>query len=109
MSIKSMKITLSLLFAYLLINCVNLLNQEVRLQNYQARLDDDMQQVQAEQEQLQQELAYYSTPEGVEELARKRLGYYKKGELPLRVIASAPSDAQADSPVVDAHIRTPAE
>ena len=99
MSMKTMKITLALLFVYLLINCINLLNQEVRLQNYQARLDDDMQQVQAEHSQLKQELAYYSTPEGVEELARKRLGYYKKGELPLRVIASASTETAQDKAV----------
>lgn len=85
---KTMKIALSLVFAYLLVNCINLLNQEMRLQNYQARLDLDVQQVQTEQSKLKQDLKYYGTSEGVEELARKRLGYYKQGEIPLRVIES---------------------
>src|SRR5687768_14206222 len=88
---KTMKIALSLVFVYLLVNCINLVNQEMRLQNYQTRLDDDMQKVVSEQVKLKEELKYYNTSEGVEELARKRLGYYKQGEIPLRVIESAPA------------------
>lgn len=86
---KTMKIALALVFVYLLVNCINLVNQEMRLQNYQARLDQDMQNVHSEQAKLQQDIKYYSTSEGVEELARKRLGYYKQGEIPLRVIESS--------------------
>ncbi|HEY9843592.1 MAG TPA: septum formation initiator family protein [Candidatus Obscuribacterales bacterium] len=84
-----MKIALALVFVYLLVNCINLVNQEMRLQNYQARLDQDIQHVRKEQSKLKGDLKYYNTSEGVEELARKRLGYYKQGEIPLRVIESA--------------------
>lgn len=94
---KTMKIALALVFVYLLINCINLVNQEMRLQNYQARLDEDVRNVQAEQAKLKQDLKYYSTSEGVEELARKRLGYYKQGEIPLRVIESAQPDSSKDA------------
>lgn len=91
---KTMKIALGLVFVYLLVNCINLVNQEMRLQNYQARLNVDMQKVHTEQEKLKQDLKYYSTSEGVEELARKRLGYYKQGEIPLRVIESGQPQTQ---------------
>ncbi len=95
-----MKIALSLVFVYLLVNCINLINQEMRLQNYQTRLDDDMQKVVSEQVKLKEDLKYYGTSEGVEELARKRLGYYKKGEIPLRVIESAPNQSNDQGVVV---------
>lgn len=88
-----MKVILAALFVYLSVNCVNLINQELRLQKYHARLEQDMAAVKAQQDQLKSELAYYKTPEGVEELARKRLGYFKKGEIPLRVIESTPAEA----------------
>lgn len=94
---KTMKIALALVFVYLLINCINLVNQEVRLQNYQARLDQDVQHVRSEQTKLKQDLKYYGTSEGVEELARKRLGYYKQGEIPLRVIESAAPETDSSS------------
>ncbi|PKL75178.1 MAG: hypothetical protein CVV27_16730 [Candidatus Melainabacteria bacterium HGW-Melainabacteria-1] len=87
---KTMKIALGLVFVYLMVNCVNLINQEMRLQNYQARLDTDIAKVRSEQTRLKEDLKYFNTSAGVEELARKRLGYYKKGEIPLRVIESAP-------------------
>ena len=51
-----MKIALSLVFVYLLVNCINLVNQEMRLQNYQTRLDDDMQKVVSEQVKLKEDL-----------------------------------------------------
>lgn len=97
---KTMKIALSLVFVYLLVNCINLVNQEMRLQNYQTRLDDDMQKVVSEQVKLKEDLKYYNTSEGVEELARKRLGYYKKGEIPLRVIESAPAQSSDQGVIV---------
>lgn len=90
---KTMKIVLSLVFVYLLINCINLVNQEFRLQNYQLRLEEDMKKVKAEQVKLKKDFHYYSTSAGVEELARKRLGYYKKGEIPMRVIESPESSS----------------
>lgn len=97
-----MKVILAALFVYLSVNCVNLINQELRLQKYHARLEQDMEAVKAQQAQLKAELAHYNTPEGVEELARKRLGYFKKGEIPLRVIESTPSDERlADTPAVN--------
>lgn len=93
---KTVKIALACVFVYLLINCVNLINQEMRLQNYQARLNHDMQKVQQEHNDLKRDIKHYSTSEGVEELARQRLGYYKKGEIPLRVIET-PSQTQKPS------------
>lgn len=94
---KTMKIVLSLIFVYLLVNCLNLINQEFRLQNYRLRLDEDMKKVQAEQLKLKKDLHYYSTSAGVEELARKRLGYYKKGEIPMRVIETPQESEQVAS------------
>lgn len=88
---KTMKIALSLIFVYLLVNCVNLINQEMRLQHYGAQLDKDMQQALAQKNKLKQDLQHFSTPQGVEQLARERLGYYKKGEIPLRVIETPSS------------------
>ncbi|MBF2052562.1 MAG: septum formation initiator family protein [Candidatus Sericytochromatia bacterium] len=99
---KTMKVILAALFVYLSVNCVNLINQELRLQKYHARLEQDMAVVKAQQAQLKAELAHYNTSEGVEELARKRLGYFKKGEIPLRVIESTPADAAlSDTPAVN--------
>lgn len=89
-----MKVILAVLFVYLSVNCVNLINQELRLQKYHARLAQDMATVQAQQAELKAELLHYNTPEGVEELARKRLGYFKKGEIPLRVIESTPTSSE---------------
>lgn len=83
---KTMKIALSLIFVYLLVNCINLINQEMRLQHYGAQLEKDMQQALDHQSSLKKDLHHFSTPQGVEQLARERLGYYKKGEIPLRVI-----------------------
>jgi len=111
---KTLKLAFALVFVYLFANCINLLNQEVRLQNYQAQLDKDMQQALAQQQQLQEDLQLYKTPEGVEELARKRLGYFKKGEIPLRVIEATPQtpmaetvDESLDLPVQGETLNTP--
>lgn len=93
---KKMKLALSLVFVYLLINCINLINQEMRLQKYQARLNEDMQEVKTHHAELQEQLKHFKTNEGVEELARKRLGYYKKGEIPLRVIEPPGTESTAD-------------
>lgn len=91
---KTMKLMLSFVFIYLLVNCINLINQEFRLQNYQLMLEEDMKKVQAEQIKLKNDMHYYGTSAGVEELARKRLGYYKKGEIPMRVIETPISSEQ---------------
>jgi len=92
-NMKKMKFALAFIFVYLFVNCINLINQEMRLQNYQARLSADEQQVLYENSQLKSDLKYFNTPAGVEELARKRLGYYKNGEIPLRVIQSPTGEA----------------
>lgn len=94
---KKMKLALSFMFVYLLVNCINLINQEMRLQTYHARLSSDQQQMASKNGELKEELRYFKTNEGVEELARKRLGYYKNGEIPLRVIQS-PTDASEPAP-----------
>ena len=67
---------------------INLISQEVRLQNYQSRLDVDIKRVSQEQQELQNQIRYYQTRTGVEEVARKHLGYYRKDEIPIRVIQS---------------------
>lgn len=107
---KTTKLALFLVFAYLMINCVNLINQEMRLQHYQARLDEDLAKTAAEHKKLQEQLKYFNTPQGVEELARKRLGYYKKGEVPMRVIAAETqtgSQAESQQIVTDLNTDTP--
>ncbi len=93
---KKMKFALSFVFIYLFVNCINLINQEMRLQNYQAQLSAEQQQVLHENNQLKHDLKYFKTNEGIEELARKRLGYYKNGEIPFRVIQSPSDDADSE-------------
>ena len=90
-SFRSLRLGFACVFVYLLFSCFNLINQEFRLQHYQARLDSDLQEVTHENQKLKQDIAYYQSDTGMEELARKRLGYYKKGEIPLRVIEVAPA------------------
>ena len=93
---RTLKGFLAFAFVYLLFSCVNLINQEMRLQHYSARLSSDLQEVEQENKKLNHDIEYYSGKAGMEELARKRLGYYKKGEIPLRVIEVAPASLDGE-------------
>lgn len=85
---KKNHILLIAAFLYLAANLVNLITQEFRLQKYHALLEQDLLLAQKEQETLKSSLRYYNTRQGVEKLARERLGYYQKNEIPVRVIES---------------------
>lgn len=93
---RTLKGFLAFAFVYLLFSCANLINQEMRLQHYSARLSSDLQEVEQENKKLNHDIEYYSGKAGMEELARKRLGYYKKGEIPLRVIEVAPASLDGE-------------
>ncbi|PIQ27434.1 hypothetical protein COW36_22800 [bacterium (Candidatus Blackallbacteria) CG17_big_fil_post_rev_8_21_14_2_50_48_46] len=80
-------------FVYLTGNLVNLITQEFRLQKYTVSLDQELLVARKEQESLKTALKYFNTPQGIEELARKRLGYYSQNEIPVKVIESNPSQA----------------
>jgi cell division protein FtsB len=80
-------------FIYLFANLVNLITQEFRLQKYQGMLEQDLQVARKEHESLKGAIKRYDTRQGVEELARNRLGYYQGNEIPVRVIESNPSQA----------------
>lgn len=95
-SMRTLKGVFALVFVYLMISCINLINQEMRLQHYLARLTSDLQEVEEENQKLNRDITYYSGKAGMEELARKRLGYYKKGEIPLRVIEVAPASLDGE-------------
>jgi cell division protein FtsB len=86
--LKPRDVFFAALFVYAGYNCVKLSTQEVWLQKYHTRL------VAAEQADLQKQIDYYKTTQGVEELARNRLGYYKQDEVPVRVIAKQPTVVQ---------------
>jgi cell division protein FtsB len=92
--LKPRDVFFAALFVYAGYNCVKLSTQEVWLQKYHTRLETEMQQVAAEQADLQKQIDYYKTTQGVEELARNRLGYYKQDEVPVRVIAKQPTVVQ---------------
>lgn len=95
-SMRTLKGFFALAFVYLIVSCVNLINQEMRLQHYLSRLSSDLQEVEQENKKLNRDIKHYSSNAGMEELARKRLGYYKKGEIPLRVIEVAPASLDGD-------------
>lgn len=95
-SVRTLKGILAFAFVYLLFSCANLINQEIRLQHYLARLSSDLQEVEQENKELNHRIQHYSSNAGMEELARKRLGYYKKGEIPLRVIEVAPASLEGE-------------
>ena len=90
---KKKHIMVAAAFIYLIGNLVNLITQEFRLQKYHALLEQDLQVAHKEQESLKGAIKRYETKQGVEELARKRLGYYQNNEVPVRVIESNPSQA----------------
>lgn len=95
---KKNRLLLIVAFVYLSINLVNLITQEFRLQKYYALLEQDLMLAQKEQETLKVSLKYYDTQQGVEKLARERLGYYKKNEIPVRVIEASTISKQATFP-----------
>jgi cell division protein FtsB len=79
-------------FFNLSLNLANLINQEFRLQKYSVMLEQDLEAVRGEEKQLKHQLNFYASTQGVEELARKQLSYYRKDEVPVRVIASNPQN-----------------
>ena len=88
------------LFCHLFVNLGNLVNQEFRLHKYSSMLQQDLQAVRTESKQLKQQLHFYASTQGVEELARKQLSYYRQDEIPLRVIpagTTTPVVADPDS------------
>ncbi len=95
---KKKHIMVAAAFLYLVGNLVNLITQEFRLQKYHALLEQDLQVAKKEQESLKGAIKRFETKQGVEELARKRLGYYQNNEVPVRVIESNP--AQASDPAI---------
>lgn len=84
--VSKKKIIFSTFFVYFFALFLNILNQEVILRKHQARLEVDLQQVNREKESLNKSMKYYQTNAGVEEIARKRLGYYKQDEVPIRLL-----------------------
>lgn len=90
---KKKHIMVAAAFLYLVGNLVNLVTQEFRLQKYHSLLEQDLQVAHKERDGLKGAIKRYETKQGVEELARKRLGYYQNNEVPVRVIESNPSQA----------------
>lgn len=96
MKINKLSIALVVLMSYFLVNFANLIQQELRLQNYNTQLDSDFRQVKLEKKALEDAISHYKTKAGVEELARKKLGYYNNHEVPLRVIPESPEAPGSD-------------
>lgn len=84
--VSKKRIIFSTFFVYFFVLLLNIINQDIILRKHQTRLESDLQQVTREKESLEKSMKYYQTNAGVEEIARKRLGYYKQDEVPIRLL-----------------------
>jgi cell division protein FtsB len=71
---------------FISINIVNSVTVELKLMRQTKLLQHEMNLVKAEQYDLKTQIAFYKSPEGIEKLARERLGYIKVNEIPVRYI-----------------------
>lgn len=83
---KRVKLLLCLGVIYVGLNFFNLVKQEFNLYNSKNVLDEQMQLVTKEYNHLKQNIGYFKTDAGIEELARKNLGYVKNDEIPIKII-----------------------
>lgn len=85
---KRLNLILLLGVIYIGVNFFNLVMQEMNLYNYKSVLDKQMLSVTQEHNNLKQNIFYFKTDAGIEEIARKNLGYVKNDEIPIKVIQS---------------------
>lgn len=74
---------------FILFICFNIINSitlEFKLDRQTKLLKHEMNLVKTEQYDLKTQIAFYKSPEGIEKLARERLGYIKVNEIPVRYI-----------------------
>ena len=67
-------------------NIINSIIVELKLNRQTVLLQHEVNMVKAEQNELKSQIALYKSPEGIEKLARERLGYIKVNEIPVRYI-----------------------
>lgn len=91
---RIVQLVLACALVYLTGTLIHIVVQDMRLKNYNKQLESELIQAKSENSELESALLHYKTDKGVEELARKRLGYYKKDEIPLRVIESSSEPAK---------------
>ena len=83
---KRIKLLLCIGVIYVGFNFLNLVKQEFYLYRSKHVLEQQMQLVTKESDNLKQNIHYFKTDAGIEELARKNLGYVKTDEIPIKII-----------------------
>lgn len=92
-SLKSFLNRLGLLNIFLIgiiftlcLHIVNSISVEIKLDKHTRILNHELKTVKKEHEQLKKQIALYKSEEGMEKLARERLGFIKSDEIPIRYI-----------------------
>jgi cell division protein FtsB len=84
--IDFMNAIVSFFILFISINIINSITLEFKLLRQTNVLQHEINQVKDEQYQLKTQIAFYKSPDGIEKLARERLGYIKVNEIPVRYI-----------------------
>jgi cell division protein FtsB len=81
-----MNLIVAFFILFISFNIINSITLELKLDRQTKVLEHEMNLVKTEQYQLKNQIAFYKSPEGIEKLARERLGYIKVNEIPVRYI-----------------------
>jgi cell division protein FtsB len=84
--IDFMNVIVAFFILFISFNIINSITLELKLNRQTRLLQHEMNLVKVEQYDLKTQIAFYKSPEGIEKLARERLGYIKVNEIPVRYI-----------------------